>query len=40
MLLYLEDYSYNEIGEITGINSSNVGARINWAKKQLQKYLK
>lgn len=40
MLLYLEDYSYNEIGEITGINSSNVGARINRAKKQLQKYLK
>lgn len=33
MLLYLEDYSYNEIGEIMGISSSNVGARINRAKK-------
>jgi len=40
MLLYLEDYSYNEIGEIIGISSSNVGARINRAKKQLEKLLK
>lgn len=40
MLLYLEDYSYNEIGEIMGISSSNVGARINRAKKQLEKLLK
>lgn len=40
MLLYLEDYSYNEIGEIVGISSTNVGARINRAKKQLEKLLK
>ena len=40
MLLYLEDYSYNEIAEIIGINSSNVGARINRAKMQLEKRLK
>ena len=40
MLLYMEDYSYNEIAEIIGINSSNVGARINRAKKQLEKRLK
>ncbi len=40
MLLYLEDYSYNEIGEIIGISSSNVGVRINRAKKQLEKLLK
>ncbi|MDR0749612.1 MAG: sigma-70 family RNA polymerase sigma factor [Tannerellaceae bacterium] len=40
MLLYLEDYSYNEIGDIIGISSSNVGARINRAKKQLEKLLK
>lgn len=40
MLLYVEDYSYNEIGEIIGISTSNVGARINRAKKQLEKLLK
>lgn len=40
MLLYLEDYSYNEIEEIIGISSSNVGVRINRAKKQLEKLLK
>lgn len=40
MLLYLEDYRYDEIGEIIGLNSSNVGARINRAKKRLQKILK
>lgn len=40
MLLYLEDYNYNEIAEIIGISSSNVGVRINRAKKQLEKLLK
>ncbi len=40
MLLYVEDYSYNEIGEIIGISTSNVGARINRVKKQLEKLLK
>ncbi|MDL2320439.1 sigma-70 family RNA polymerase sigma factor [Alistipes sp. OttesenSCG-928-B03] len=40
MLLYIEDYSYDDIGEIIGISSSNVGARINRAKKQLEKILK
>lgn len=40
MLLYLEDYNYNEIGDIVGISSSNVGVRINRAKKQLEKLLK
>ena len=40
MLLYVEDYSYNEIAEIIGISSSNVGARITRAKKQLEKFLK
>ena len=40
MLLYLEDYNYNEIGDIVGISSSNVGVRINRAKKQLKKLLK
>ncbi len=40
MLLYIEDYSYSEIGEIIGISSSNVGARINRVKKQLEEILK
>ena len=40
MLLYVEDYSYNEIAEITGITGSNVGVRIAGAKKQLEKLLK
>ena len=39
MLLYLEEYSYNQIAEITGISSLNVGVRINRAKKQLKQYL-
>ena len=38
MLLYVEDYSYNEIAEIIGISSSNVGARITRAKKQLKNF--
>ena len=38
MLLYIEDYSYNEIAEIIGISSSNVGARITRAKKQLKNF--
>lgn len=39
MLLYMEDYSYNEIAEILGISPSNVGVRINRAKKQLKSSL-
>lgn len=40
MLLYLEEYSYNEIAEIIGISVSNTGTRISRAKKQLTKFLK
>ncbi len=40
MLLYIEDYSYEDIGKIIGISSSNVGVRINRAKKQLENFLK
>lgn len=40
MLLYLEDLDYNQIAEIIGITSTNVGVRINRSKKQLKKYLK
>ncbi len=37
MLLYLEDNSHAEIGEILGISKSNVGTKINRLKKLLQK---
>lgn len=40
MLLYLEDLDYNQIAEIMGITTTNVGVRINRSKKQLKKYLK
>jgi len=40
MLLYLEEKSYDEISEITGISKSNVGVKINRAKKVLKKKLK
>jgi RNA polymerase sigma-70 factor (ECF subfamily) len=36
MLLYLEEYSYEQIADIIGISVSNVGVRINRAKKQLK----
>lgn len=36
MLLYLEEHSYEQIAEIIGISSLNVGVRINRAKKQLK----
>ena len=39
MLLYLEEYSYNQIADTIGISSLNVGVRINRAKKQLKHYL-
>lgn len=40
MLLYLEELDYNQIAEIMGITTTNVGVRINRSKKQLKKYLK
>lgn len=40
MLLYLEERSYDEIAEIIGISKSNVGVRINRAKKELTQNLK
>lgn len=33
----MEDNSYKDIANITGINTSNVGVRINRIKKQLIK---
>lgn len=40
MLLYMEDYSYEEIAAIIGISVSNVGTKIHRLKSQLQKQLK
>lgn len=40
MLLYMEDYSYEEIAEIVGMIPSNIGVRIYRLKSQLQKQFK
>jgi len=40
MLLYLEECSYEEIAEVTGISVSNVGVKINRTKKKLKGILK
>ena len=40
IILYLEDYSYKEIAEITGVSESNTGVKINRIKNQLIKELK
>lgn len=39
ILLYMEDYSYEEIAEIIGMSSSNIGVKIHRLKVQLQKQL-
>jgi RNA polymerase sigma-70 factor (ECF subfamily) len=38
--LYLEDFSYQEIAEITGLSESNVGVRLNRIKTKLKEILK
>jgi len=40
IILYMDDYPYDEISEITGISVSNVGVKINRIKKKLQHHLK
>ena len=40
IVLYMDDYPYDEISEITGITISNVGVKINRIKKKLQEHLK
>ena len=40
MLLYMEDYSYEEIAEIVGMSSSNIGMKIHRLKSRLQKQFK
>ena len=37
--LFLEDFSYREIAEITGLTESNVGVRLNRIKNKLKKIL-
>lgn len=38
--LYLEDFNYKEIAEMTGLSESNVGVRLNRIKKKLKQILK
>jgi RNA polymerase sigma-70 factor (ECF subfamily) len=40
IILYMDDYSYEEIAEISGITTSNVGVKIKRIKTKLQKILK
>ena len=37
MLLYLDDYSYEEIAEILGISKTNVGTKVSRIKERLQR---
>ena len=37
ILLYLEEKSYDEIAEITGLTPTNVGTRLNRIKEKLKK---
>jgi len=38
--LFLEDFSYEEIAEATGINANNVGVMLHRAKKKLSSLMK
>ena len=40
IILYMDDYPYEEIADIIGISVSNVGVKINRIKTKLQKILK
>jgi len=40
IILYMEDYPYEEISDIIGISVSNVGVKINRIKKKLHNTLK
>ena len=40
VLLYLDDLSYREIGEILGISEVNVGVKLNRVKKALAELMK
>jgi RNA polymerase sigma-70 factor (ECF subfamily) len=38
--LYLEDFNYKEIAEMTGLSETNVGVRLNRIKNKLKQILK
>ena len=38
--LFLEDFSYQEVADITGLSESNVGVRLNRIKNKLNEILK
>lgn len=40
IMLYLDEKSYEEIGDIIGISNSNVGVKLNRIKSKLEKILK
>lgn len=40
IILYMDDYSYEEIAEITGLTLTNTGVKINRIKTKLQKIFK
>jgi len=40
ILLYLDDLSYREMGDVLGISESNVGVKLNRAKKALSELMK
>jgi RNA polymerase sigma-70 factor (ECF subfamily) len=40
IMLYLDEKSYDEISEIIGISTSNVGVRLNRIKNKLNKTIK
>lgn len=40
VLLYLDELSYREMGEVLGISESNVGVKLNRAKKVLSELMK
>ncbi|MFC2151496.1 RNA polymerase sigma factor [Bacteroidota bacterium] len=40
IILYMDDYTYEEISEISGMTLSNVGVKISRIKTKLQKILK
>lgn len=39
IVLYLDDFSYRQIGEITGISENHVGVKLNRIKTKLQKLI-
>jgi RNA polymerase sigma-70 factor (ECF subfamily) len=40
VLLYLDELSYREMAEVLGVSESNVGVKLNRAKKTLSELMK